>query len=790
MTALNREKKRALWLTGLLLPLLLLSPSHLKGGEQEKGKKKLSVTETEEKLTTAVGKERIGLLLWLAKGCFTNNPRKALESAREARELAIKAGDKKNEVHAIFFIGVAHYHIGDDGGALENYRKALRGYKQLGDKSSVASTLNNLGVLYRRFLDFPRALECYLQSLKISEDSGDTARIPSNQLNVGLVYMAQKNYTESSAYFQQALEGYKAAGNKFGIAVTLDAIALNDIYLGRYSRALKLQRRSLKIAQELNNKRLIARSLNNTAFAYEESKNHPETYRYLLEALKVNEEIGNKAEIAQITLGLGLACTRLGKFKGASAYLDRGLRMCKELEYKDGLLYFYECRSQWHEAQGQYKEALDYYRKYKQLQDEQFTEKSSADMARMRMQYEVDKKENQNRLLAKDKEILGERVRRQNFIILAVALGLGLVLLLAAATIRGNRLLAKQKERLRDRNQALLRLGRFKEEMTTMLVHDMKNPLNAVMNYTDPHTGDAPPQVVEPGRVMSDMVINILDVQKFEEDRMLLDIHAHLPRDTAARAVEEVRFMAREKNISINNHIPPDLAADIDEDIIKRVFVNLLTNGISYTPNNGTIDIHARPGSPTDGEIGETNDTGETNTPITVSVSDTGVGIPETELSAVFQRYRQVPGGGTRTKGSTGIGLTYCKLAVENHGGHIDVESVVGKGATFRFTLKPAAEAPGTPRAAATETTEPKPDEAELSWARKQVLKPILKELSDPLLFGSSRVLDLLDDIKAREGSALHHWKKDMKQALYACNRERYEELLQKASTKRKKVGR
>jgi NtrC-family two-component system sensor histidine kinase KinB len=154
---------------------------------------------------------------------------------------------------------------------------------------------------------------------------------------------------------------------------------------------------------------------------------------------------------------------------------------------------------------------------------------------------------------------------------------------------------------------------------------------------------------------------------KIELNLTWLDLH-HL----AANTVTELHSQASEAGISLQNEVPTELPKiRADNGKIGRVLTNLLDNALKFTPDGGQISISA-----------EANPAGT----ITVHVSDTGPGIPEDFREKIFDRFSQVPGQSGRRRGS-GLGLTFCKLAVEAHGGRIWVEPRPGGGSIFTLTL-------------------------------------------------------------------------------------------------------
>jgi signal transduction histidine kinase len=138
----------------------------------------------------------------------------------------------------------------------------------------------------------------------------------------------------------------------------------------------------------------------------------------------------------------------------------------------------------------------------------------------------------------------------------------------------------------------------------------------------------------------------------------------------ASEAIEQVQPIAESKGIRLVNEVPPRLPmVDVDADMIRRVVINLIENAVKYTPGEGLVSVQARSGAKE----------------MTVAVKDTGPGIPTGEHTRIFNKFARLQREAA-PKG-LGLGLAFCKMAVEAHNGRIWVESQPGKGATFSFTL-------------------------------------------------------------------------------------------------------
>ncbi len=320
-------------------------------------------------------------------------------------------------------------------------------------------------------------------------------------------------------------------------------------------------------------------------------------------------------------------------------------------------------------------------------------------------------------------------------------------------------ILEKQTDKLQNVNAQLLDLNKFKEGLTNMIVHDLKNPLNTILGVTEKQ------EVLQAARQMLNMVFNILDVQKFENTEFKLQISPQRLVKIIYNALNQVRLLLERKSIEVINQVPNHVVVNVDEEIVERVMINLLTNAIKFTPNNGKIRIYTNPAfanSP-DGQIG-------------IAIADSGTGIPEDKLEVIFEKFAQVEALKSGEVRSTGLGLTFCKMAIESHQGKIGVVSKLREGSTFWFTL---------PLATAHYEFNLFPMNNQL-FSKKTILTPEEKiqlisffdQLKKLTVYEYSDVKSILDEIEVFQEENIRLWKQQMENALRTCNEEKYEELL------------
>jgi signal transduction histidine kinase len=137
--------------------------------------------------------------------------------------------------------------------------------------------------------------------------------------------------------------------------------------------------------------------------------------------------------------------------------------------------------------------------------------------------------------------------------------------------------------------------------------------------------------------------------------------------------VEAIKWRSEQKTITVNNSVSGTFQVYADENMINSVLLNLITNAVKFTHRNGTITINTKKSS---------------EEMVEISVSDTGIGMQNSEVEKLFKLSERIQSEGTEGEESTGLGLLLCKEFVEKNGGKIWAESQEGKGSTFYFTLR------------------------------------------------------------------------------------------------------
>jgi len=250
-------------------------------------------------------------------------------------------------------------------------------------------------------------------------------------------------------------------------------------------------------------------------------------------------------------------------------------------------------------------------------------------------------------------------------------------------------------EELERKNEELTHLDELKSDFMATMSHELRTPLTSIIGYSDMMlsgmTGglnEKQTQFVESilngGETLLNLINDILDLTKIEAGRLELNREAVDLRAALLGVLPVVKPRAQDKRIRISTFLPTDLPLVwADPAKLNQILLNLLTNGIKYTHDNGSVSVEAR----TAGAMVE------------IWVNDTGIGIAREDQDKVFQRFTQIDSSATRMQGGTGLGLAIVKELVELHGGTIRVQSKLGKGSSFIFTM-PISTKPADPLAA------------------------------------------------------------------------------------------
>jgi len=237
--------------------------------------------------------------------------------------------------------------------------------------------------------------------------------------------------------------------------------------------------------------------------------------------------------------------------------------------------------------------------------------------------------------------------------------------------------LQERAEELKITNEQLITLANFKTDMTNMMIHDLKTPLSNIIGFAAlPGSIDEFKSIIHSsGWNMQNLIQNILDVEKYQNIKLSLKLSEIKLVDLINKAYDIACFMIYKNHIKFSNLVSENQTLTIDNELILRVFTNIFANATKYVNKDGIIEVSSN--------ITQINGQDFCK----INIYNSGEPIPSEKLDLVFHKFVQLEGSDKSISYSTGIGLTFCRMAIEAHGGQIGALSGKEKGVVFWFTL-------------------------------------------------------------------------------------------------------
>ena len=608
------------------------------------------------KLELAEGKNnraRVELLNRLSEAYLLSNPDSAIIAGNEAVDLSLEMEDPVMIVHSVVTLVQAY-----KNSALYDLGVAL-----------VYNTLENPSINTRKKL-----------KAKLLYELGELNRSSSQ-------------FDEAILVTVEALGIYRSINDISGITSSYNRLAANYYKKENYFIAISYADSSITLARQINNQSMVSSNYEILGAVYNQLKEYDKALNYLSMALEISENLSDLPGMTNILSNMAISYFDQGLYQKAIDVGKHAFDLATQTKTKTLIETTSRFLAQSYAAVDNFSRAYEFSKIAEELRKDMFLENRDNQISALNRIYEFEKQKqeitNQKfELDMKEREI--RRKQTQN-ILLVAWIAVMMVLLLLVNRIyrklrRTNVLLANKNQQIEEQkrkieNQAekyknaynkLKELDQFKEAMTHMLVHDLKNPLNVLINI--PELGDFEEKdeiILHTGKQMMTLVMNMLDIQKFENDRMELNRVYTPVSKIVETAKKDVEYSARHKKIDINISYQTDNILYIDKELIVRTLVNLLSNAIKFSPSSSKVQVN----------IAENEDF------VRVEVTDQGVGIEQENQGMIFEKFVHLKQNSTGTMRSTGLGLTFCKMAVEAHKGNIGVISEKDKGATFWFTL-------------------------------------------------------------------------------------------------------
>jgi len=660
-------------------------------------------------------------------------------------------------------IGLMHWRHGKLDSANNYYKKSLEIRKNLNDDDALSTVYNNLGALNWGLNNYNSALDYFLKALEITRKIKNKKRIVLITNNIGLIYQEWGQFQKALSYHIEAAELAQKINYSVGSAYSHINIGACYKEKKEYNKAIEsfelalIEYLSETKAETVIGIALIYRHLGET---YILQKKYDKAINYLNNSIKEASKVNSMQHIAVAHQLLGKAFFLKKAYTNALIQSEIAFKLGTENNYKEIAKASAFVLSEIFEVQKDFKNSLKYYKISNTLKDSIFNEKKGKQIAEMQAKYETGKQLQQITLqkseLAKKTAEIKQKINQQKMLYAGLFFISTIVLLIYISNIKMKNAKSKislQKKELEKANNLLIELSEFKETLTAMIVHDLKNPLNIISNTTNI------PQIKEPVSRMYNLVMNILDIQKFQSSKMKISFEDINLTTTINAAYQQIQFLVEQKNIELTNRVTSELNIFADQEKLERVLINLFHNAAKYTPNNGKITISTK-------IIHENK--------IKFLLHNTGEIIPENEINNIFSKFGQYKPIKDSFSASTGLGLTFCKMAMNAMQEEIGVESSIESGTTFWISLQKS-----NTNSEITNNLVERKEKEELNFSvnETKLLESFKKELNKYEIYEISNLKTIIKQAKQNPSKKIIFWANELENSILVMNEARYNEL-------------
>ncbi|MDR0815080.1 MAG: tetratricopeptide repeat-containing sensor histidine kinase [Bacteroidales bacterium] len=563
-----------------------------------------------------------------------------------------------------FFI-LSKYHD-----ALDNFLIALSLKKEA--KGYVLDVYGVIAITYNELKEFSKAEEYNLEALDIAQKQGViNESVMSLIRNTAINYGNWHDTVKATFYYDRAIEIARQVGDKVTEATSIiDRADMNPE--DKQQRIQSLVKASQLCAEctQTHHAFPLAKLYKIIATHYDDLNMPDSSEFYIKKSIapsSLSLQSNNKIILTDNCLNAVNLYFKHKKYSKAHEMCELALSVATDNGFENMQADALKWLRRIYAIEGNYRKANEITEKYDILKDSIDIKTTREKISQIKQQFEFEQ-HRQTKLQSQENALIREH-QRNIWLMIVIALAVITVVIIALSRKR----LKKANAIISSQNAQLTDLVKFKQDVTGMIVHDLKNPLNVIINLTrSVPEGKRLLLVHESAQRMLNLVLNILDINKYEDKKLEIHRRDIYLNELIAEVMAGMKLSMDSKQLQFSWEPQDKIMLSIDCDLVRRVLDNLIVNAIKFSPPAETIGIEAE----------------KIDSEVRISVSNIGSSIPPDMQEAIFAPYgrinREENNGGAK---STGLGLTFCKMAVEAHGGKIGVVSGEGKPTCFWFSL-------------------------------------------------------------------------------------------------------
>jgi signal transduction histidine kinase len=552
-----------------------------------------------------------------------------------------------------------------------------------GQDNLSAGIKMNMGNAYGDLGNTALAAENYLQAIKFADQANYVPLMFLSRLNIGVLYGGMDDYEKALTYYEDALNVALQNNLKQYLYVLYNNIGTAKTKVGQFIEAEEYLFRAQDIFEQINPKSPEIIANHNLGELKRKTGDFNEAEDYLMLSLenasKVNlieAKYHNYLELGRLYLGVN-------NFEQALQYFNNTIQVAKELDNQDfekeAQLELYKT----YERGRNYKEALDSYERYTAITDSLKQVTQERDLANLESQIELRRQNEINDLLEDKQQQQEARIRTQTFLIVSGGVILILIIALLIVLYQNSKEREQFLREIQAQKQVLEELNKSKDHVFAVVSHDLRSPLTSVLGIIDLiredvlNGNDLKRLIDDVDQSVRQNVNVIEDLLTWAKDQLsgielnLSTIHLN---SVLTDIITTHSFLAVRKNVELKNKLDGGkYVITADQNLLRVVLRNLISNAVKYTEEKGFVEIDAQ----------------QKKEKVVITVKDNGMGIPESAKKKIFHS-RTWTRVGTKNEKGSGFGLSITKEFVEKMNGRVWFESEEGKGTTFFVELPDA----------------------------------------------------------------------------------------------------
>lgn len=640
---------------------------------------------------------RVNLLNQISNILVNNDSERFFKTINEATELSYEIDYLQGRADSYMMLAKHYFRNASYDSMLVYTGKSFALFDSIGNKRGIALSYRAFSIYYAMIDNYNKAIDYSFKAIDVFEEIGNKKDLSISLANTASVYTFINENKKALEFYNRALEIEKELGNKFVTATIL--VNMANIYtdLHELDKTTEVLKQALRVAQEIDHKPFIAHILVSLAENSFLQKDYVNSQAYYDQSLEICNKYGFVDVKSDCLIGLTKIYFEKKEYTHALQYGQDGLKLIEELNNIERLNRMYEIMADLYSAIGNYKQAFEYHKKFKITNDSLFNERNIKELANIENQYRFEKeKEAIAAEQAKKDTIQMAEMKQQKFLRNIFIVGSLLFSTLALITLiillqkrKANKILAQQKAEIEKQSQELIIVNKkltesnaTKDKFFSIIAHDLKSSFNAIIGflellssgYSEYDSQDREHMLklaADSATNTFRLLENLLIWSMSQTGRLQFEPTDIQTTQIISETFNLVENSAKNKKIKLIDQSDKDLTIHADKEQIMTILRNLISNSIKFTPEGGSVSTN----------------TIQNNTETIFSIEDTGIGMEQVRVKKLFNISEKTNTPGTNNEKGTGLGLILCKEFIEMHKGQLWIESELGKGSKFSFSI-------------------------------------------------------------------------------------------------------